>query len=337
MMTTDEVNAYLSAQKSGQNAETETKEGDDKKDLQSSEESQQGVDGESPNTSDDGDVTGKETTEDTADETSSDGVADKASDTAEGKSASDGKDELERNKARWASSFRKEKEKRKRMQASYERQIASLRKEIDGYKSKMDAEDFDRKSDDGIQTLIDRKSAEKELARIEEEQESLTMQEDLEENERRITTCFPDEADQKVYRQLVENGGRKFADKLATYDPENVVLSGLDDCDISPIVIRVLMTRPEFLNEILSKKGRHARELAFDSLVNRLRVADKIIREKKATKQGNPKEAKETPSKKGGLDNIKATGKQAKAQSASDGEVVKDSAYWNKFLEDHRR
>lgn len=336
MMTTDEVNAYLLAQKeSEKNADTETKEGDDKKDLQPSEESQQGADGESPNPTDDGDGTGEETT-DTADGTSSDGVADKASVTSEGKSDDDGKgqDDLEKNKARWASSFRKEKEKRKRMKANYERQIASLQKEIDGYKSKMDAEDFDRKSDDGIQTLIDRKSAEKELARIEEEQESLTMQEDLEENERRITTCFPDEEDQKVYRQLVENGGRKFANKLATYDPENVVLSGLDDCDISPIVIRVLMTRPEFLNEILSKRGRHARELAFDSLVNRLRVADRIIREKKTTtKKGEQKDVKDTNK----LDSLKATGKQAKAQSSSDGEVVKDSNYWNKYLETHGR
>lgn len=335
MMTNEEAQAYLSAMHSAENAETETKEGDTEKDLQTSEESQQGVDGGSPDSQTDGGEVGKET-DSSADGKSSGDSADKASDTKGGTPDGDGngQSDLEKNKARWASSFRKEKEKRKRMQASYEKQIASLQKEIQGYKSKMDAEGFDGKSDDGIRTLIDRKSAERELARIEDEQAELEMAEDLEENERRINACFPDEADQKIYRQLVENGGRKFADKLATYDKDNVILSGLDDCEISPIVIRVLMTKPEFLNEILSKRTRHARELAFDSLVNRLKVADKIIREKRADKQkGNSDENKKVASK--GLNNIKATGKQVK-NSSSDSPVVKDVNYWNKYLEEHR-
>ena len=335
MMTNEEAQAYLSAMHSAENADANKDEGGEKKDLQSSESSQENSEGGSPDSQSDGGEVGKET-DSSADGRPSGDSADKASDTTGGTPDGDGKeqDSLDKNKARWAASFRKEKEKRKRMQANYERQIASLQKEISGYKSKMDSEGFDRKSDDGIQTLIDRKSAEKELARLEEEQESLAMQEDLEENERRITTCFPDEADQRIYRQLVENGGRKFADKLANYDKDNVILSGLDDCEISPIVIRVLMTKPEFLNEILSKRTRHARELAFDSLVNRLKVADKIVREKRAEKQkSNTDDSKKVASK--GLNGIKATGKQVK-NSSPDAPVVKDANYWNKYLEEHR-
>lgn len=336
MMTTEEAQEYLSKLHESEKAEADTQKAGNETDLQPEGDPANGGEGGSPSTRTEGGVTGEETTG-TAGGTPSDDVADKASGITGGKPDGDGngQTDLEKNKARWASSFRKEKEKRKRLQANYENQIKALQKELAEAKKKIGSEGFDRNSDEGIQAIVDQKSAERELSRLEEQQAELQMAEDLEENERRISTCFPDEADQRIYRQLVENGGRKFADTLAKYDEDNVILSGLDDCDISPIVIRVLMTKPQFLNEILSKCTRHAREVAFDSLVNRLKVADKIIRERRANKEnGNTEKGEKV---KTGLQTLKATGKQAKTSSAKDTEIVKDANYWNKYLEEHSR
>ena len=132
----------------------------------------------------------------------------------------------------------------------------------------------------------------------------------------------------------VNNSGEAFAQKLYAEDPDNVILDGLDDCDISPIVVRVLMTKPKFLDEILSKKGRHAKERAFDNLVDSIRHADRLIKSKNAAGKQAPKQTGVEAPKKG-LGNIKPTGKQAKAGSADDAPVVKDSAYWNNYLKAH--
>lgn len=334
MMTTEEAQEYLSKLHSAENGDVNSDKAGQETALQA-DDSPAGNDANvAPNTGD-GAVAGEDTDGDG--ETPSNATEEKASSQAGGRPDGDGheKTDLEKNKERWASSFRKEKEKRKRLQTNYENQIKSLQKEIADLKAKQNSEGFDGKSDEGIQTLIDRKSAERELSRLEEQQAEMQMAEDLEENERRISACFPDEKDRQIYLQLVKNSGRDFADKLARYDEDNVILSGLDDCDISPIVVRVLMTRPDFLNEILSKRTRHGKEKAFDSLVNRLRFADKLIREKRATKQNGSQPKAERES--GGLQNLKATGKQAKTSSGSDSVVTKDANYWNRYLEEHSR
>jgi len=187
-----------------------------------------------------------------------------------------------------------------------------------------------------LSDIVKLRTNENETERLLQERERVMMEDDLAENERRVAQCFPDEADREIYNRLVKNSGSAFVEKLDEEDPDGVILGCLDDCDISPIVLRVMMTKPQFLNEILSKKTRHGKEVAFDSLVNRCRVADKIVKSKKASRQTNNTEdvRKESPK---GLDGIKPTGRQAKANTDGGGEIRKDSAYWENYLKSHPR
>lgn len=235
---------------------------------------------------------------------------------------------------RWAKSFRKEKDKRKRQNQQFQAEIARLKRENAELKGKLGSDDF-KADKDSISALVKMQTNENEISRLQTEQANNQMADDMAENERRVNLCFPDETDRKIYAQLLQNSGTAFVEKLDAADPEGVILGCLDDCEISPIVLRVLMTRPAFLNDILSKKTRHGKEVAFDALVNQCKVADKIIRskQKKTPTAGNEQKA----GARAGLQTIKPTGRQAKGESGGSGKVVKNDAYWNQYLSEHPR
>lgn len=235
---------------------------------------------------------------------------------------------------RWVKSFRKEKDKRKRQNQQYQAEIERLKRENAELKGKLGSDDF-KADKDSVSALVKMQTNENEISRLQNEQVNNQMADDMAENERRVNLCFPEEADRKIYAQLLQNSGTAFVEKLDAADPEGVVLGCLDDCEISPIVLRVLMTRPAFLNDILSKKTRHGKELAFDALVNQCKVADKIIRskQKKTPTAGNATSA----GTRAGLQTIKPTGRQAKGESGGSGKVVKNDAYWNQYLSEHPR
>lgn len=257
-----------------------------------------------------------------------------------GETEDDGNDALAKNKQRWAESFRREKDKRKKQKLSYESAIARLERENAELKKKLgdvDSEDF-KVDNRNLSDIVKLRTNESEAERLKEERERVMMEDDVAENERRVSTCFPDEADREIYNRLLKNSGTAFVERLDAEDPDGVILGLLDDCDISPIVLRVMMTKPQFLNEILSKKTRHGKEVAFDTLVNRCRIADKVIKSKKASQKTKPEgnEAKENSQPKG-LNGIKPTGRQAKANTDGGGEIRKDSSYWENYLKTHPR
>jgi hypothetical protein len=235
---------------------------------------------------------------------------------------------------RWAKSFRKEKDKRKRQNQQYQAEIERLKRENAELKGKLGSDDF-KADKDSVSALVKMQTNENEISRLQTEQVNNQMADDMAENERRVNLCFPEEADRKIYAQLLQNSGTAFVEKLDAADPEGVILGCLDDCEISPIVLRVLMTRPAFLNDILSKKTRHGKEVAFDALVNQCKVADKIIRskQKKTPTAGNEQKA----GTRAGLQTIKPTGRQAKGENGGSGKVVKNEAYWNQYLSEHPR
>ena len=209
MMTTEEAMSYLQESKKTATgtAETETAQTTTETELQPGADGGNGGEGGSPNPAEDGAGTGED---------GGNGEGGTPTDQADGKAstpqggkpdgAGNDTDILEKNKARWAESFRKEKDKRKRQRIQYENQIASLNKQIAELKTKLDG-GLDRKSDEGMQTLIDMNVAQRELKRVEDERTQAQIEEDQEENERRVVACFPDEADRNVYRTLVKNSG----------------------------------------------------------------------------------------------------------------------------------
>lgn len=340
MMTTDEVNEYLARQKAeaeNKGQETEVKP-DGGADPQPADEETGAEETETRTDGADGGEVHKPDGEDEGG-TPEGGEPEKKPAAPKG-GEPDGaeQNDLEKNKARWAASFRKEKEKRQRQKERYEREIAVKNKEIAELKAKLgDGAEF-KADKENIQTLVSLQAKESEVSRLTEEREQVEMEDAIAENERRVNACFPDEEDRKIYNTLLQNSGEAFVKKLDAVDPDGVILGCLDDCEISPIVLRVLMTRPKFLNDILSKKTRHGKELAFDSLVNQCRVADKIVRSNKAKKQTSQGKGGEEANKKP-LDNVKPTGRNTKAgaEGGTGGPVVKNAAYWNDYLKNHPR
>lgn len=256
-----------------------------------------------------------------------------------GETGGDGQDALEKNKQRWAESFRREKDKRKKQKLSYEQSIARLEAENAELRKRLgnvDSEDF-KVDNKNLSDIVQLRTNENEAKRLSEERERVMMEDDVAENERRVAQCFPDEQDREIYNRLVKNSGTDFVEKLDAEDPDGVILGCLDDCDISPIVLRVMMTKPQYLNEILSKKTRHGKEVAFDALVNRCRLADRIVKSKRAQKKNNDTEDAPKEAAPKGLNGIKPTGRQAKANTDGGGEIRKDSAYWENYLKSHPR
>lgn len=256
-----------------------------------------------------------------------------------GETGGDGQDALEKNKQRWAESFRREKDKRKKQKLSYEQRIAKLEAENAKLRKRLgnvDSEDF-KVDNKNLSDIVQLRTNENEAKRLSEERERVMMEDDVAENERRVAQCFPDEQDREIYNRLVKNSGTDFVEKLDAEDPDGVILGCLDDCDISPIVLRVMMTKPQYLNEILSKKTRHGKEVAFDALVNRCRLADRIVKSKRAQKKNNDTEDAPKEAAPKGLNGIKPTGRQAKANTDGGGEIRKDSAYWENYLKSHPR
>lgn len=338
-MTTEEVNEYLRQQKAGQATETETETNDNP----------QGQ-GQNPNTEtadsqpakpDEGEGRNPDNPPSGADAGGEGGSGDEGGtpdNTEHSAAGEEGETEPEKDKKptaeeRWAKSFRKEKDKRKRQNQQFQTEIDRLKRENAELKEKLGTGDF-KADKDSVSTLVKMQTNENEISRLQTEQANNEMADDMAENERRVNLCFPDENDRKVYNQLLQNSGKAFVEKLDAADPDGVVLGCLDDCEISPIVLRVLMTKPVFLNEILSKKTRHGKEVAFDALVNQCKVADKIIRSKQKTAtNGNTPKA----GARAGLQTIKPTGRQAKGEGGGNGNVVKNDAYWNQFLGEHPR
>ena len=256
-----------------------------------------------------------------------------------GETGGDGEDALEKNKQRWAESFRREKDKRKKQKLSYEQRIAKLEADNAELRKRLgnvDSEDF-KVDNKNLSDIVQLRTNENEAKRLSEERERVMMEDDVAENERRVAQCFPDEQDREIYNRLVKNSGTDFVEKLDAEDPDGVILGCLDDCDISPIVLRVMMTKPQYLNEILSKKTRHGKEVAFDALVNRCRLADRIVKSKRAQKKNNDTEDAPKEAAPKGLNGIKPTGRQAKANTDGGGEIRKDSAYWENYLKSHPR
>lgn len=162
----------------------------------------------------------------------------------------------------------KEKAKRQKLISDYDAKIKSLQQELETYKNK---------SEKTVSDEVDERLNAYQLSQLNAAKEQ-AEQEDFEIlNNERIEFCFPNENDRDRYRQLVDNGGVKLVKTLEARDPENAILSYLDDCDVAPLLIQVLMTKPEIRNNILSKRSPYNKVLAMENLANRLLQAKKIV------------------------------------------------------------
>lgn len=224
--------------------------------------------------------------------------------------------------------FIRQKNKYKAKVRSLEDQIVSLKKQLMSYNA-VDPEEIKNDTDKMIDLKLAKNMVQTQIKGLEDQRQSVLEDEALEEaeriNQQRIDTCFVDETEKSHYQTLLTNGRDKFVQFLNTYDPENAVLQYLDDSDNSPLLIRTLMTNPEVLKSIISKRSPISKAVELKQLENRIMLERRL--RSVSPKSGNivKPEAKKVPS----------TGSQTNPGSGSNQDPVRDRNYWKNYLATH--
>lgn len=206
----------------------------------------------------------------------------------------------------------KERQKREKLIADYESKIKSLNDELSRFKG-LDKNNF-KTDDEYFDYKLSQKLKEQEAGRLQAAKTQMEAEQFEEINQQRIMNCFPDEKDREIYNKLIETSAPQFVELLDKADPDGAILSYLDDSDIAPMLIRIMMTKPEYRNEILSKKNPYSKIMALDNLAKQVTYAKSVIDKKRSSKKPMP-----------------VVGKVAKSENSSS--LDKSSPdYWNERL-----
>lgn len=204
------------------------------------------------------------------------------------------------------------------------KRLEQRNRELEEELKKRDAlklEDFGNDTQKYLDYAVDVKDKQRELARNQEEIKAEQIAEYDELNNKRIAECFPDEKEQKIFRAIIQQNGNAFLQKLDSFDPDGAILSYLDDSDISPLLTRILISSPEYLDEVLSKRSPYGKYNAMDKLAQRVQYAREEIKKRDEAAANNtiPQEieVKTKPS-------IPVVGSVTKSENTKDSKPVFD-------------
>lgn len=224
-------------------------------------------------------------------------------------------------------SFAREKERRKnaeRENKALKSRNEELEKELEKYKG-LTLEDFGNKVEDYTDYRLREQSMRNEIEQNKRQIESSEAEMARAENERRVSLSFETDAEKEEYYELLDERGKDFEKNLSIYDPDNVVLNYLGNCEQYPKVLKVLMTDMKALGYVFQDANPNNRQARLHSL------AMYVI-------NGNPKqEAKpqETKAPEQPKKAMPVIGKQVTASSAPR-PPVHDHEYWNNYLKMHK-
>lgn len=179
--------------------------------------------------------------------------------------------------------FQKQKAKQKRLEARI-RELEAQNQEL----SKRNPKDITDNSE-LIDYYVNKRMNEAERKMLREEYQNSHDEEFAAINEERVRNCFPDEMEQKKYDSLIKERGPAFVKELDEEDPEHAVLSYLDDSDIAPLLIRILMTSDKYKNEVLKYSSPYGKYNALDKLAEKVQMAREQMAKEKSTPTPAPK------------------------------------------------
>lgn len=185
--------------------------------------------------------------------------------------------------------FKKEKAKRKALEAKYEQ----LQKKYEALQAKKPEDPKDQ--DAVIDYKVDLKDMQHEMERTQEAIQESQIREYDELNNARINACYPDPEEQRKFREVISVEGPKLLQRLEANDPENAVLGYLDDSELAPILTRLMIADPKYLDEVLSKRSPYGKYMAMQELERKVEFARNELAKK--GKQDNPPAPKETKAK----------------------------------------
>lgn len=187
-------------------------------------------------------------------------------------------------------------------------------------------EDFQNNYDAYTNYLVDKKILGKEQDRIRDEYEEARREEFSLINEQREKNCFPDENAISQYHKIREQYGPAFVKELDEEDKEQVVLGYLDDCDVAPLMMQILLTNENYKNAVLSKRSPYGKMRALEDLENRIKYAQAEM----AKKRGIPEKNEDTKLPLSTKKPLPVIGSVTKSEQ-SNGPVIKD---YNSILHD---
>lgn len=198
--------------------------------------------------------------------------------------------------------------------------IRELEEENKKFKENRTLDDFKNNQEEYLNYLVDKKTLSNEQSRLEREYARAKQEEFNYINEQRENNCFPNEQAKEAYFQTRKTYGPAFLKELDEVDKEQVVLGYLDDCDIAPLMIQVLLTDEKYKNNVLEKHSPYAKLRALEDLENRIRFAQSEIAKRNSTVPVKNEDTKpvETPKS-----TIPVIGSVTKSEQ-SNGKIVKD-------------
>lgn len=230
--------------------------------------------------------------------------------------------------------FERLKKKSREQKEKYEARIKELEEELEKGKG-LKAEHFVKQ--DGTpdpNSYVDWKFKERnmqdEIRQLQIQERERQLQEDIEEDKRRVANCFQDEKERNDYNDLIARNGKSFYDAVTEVDPDGVVFGYLSTMPEYPVVLRELMTDSRLL-------GYTFRSTDPDTLKRNIaKVADDILeRRHNSTPKVKEEPKVETP-KVEAKKELPIVGKQINS-TPSAGSTVHDRNYWNKYLKEHPR
>lgn len=185
-------------------------------------------------------------------------------------------------------------------------------------------------TDGYVNWKLNERDMQKEIEQIKRMDQERQVQEDIEEDRRRVENCFRDEQERNSYNELIAKNGKAFYDAVSEVDPNGVVFGYLSTMPEYPVVLRELMTNDKLLGYAFRSTDPDALKLNIKA------VADQII-DKRHNQISTPKEEpKAEEPKKEEPKAIPVIGKQINSTpSTNDG--PHDRNYWNRYLREHPR
>lgn len=222
--------------------------------------------------------------------------------------------------------FQRQNKRHKAEIAERDKRIAELEEKVKKY-SVLEQGDFDPND---VKSYIDHKlqlnRESDELERLKNERDMLANEdaqsEAAERHSSQVDECFTDDESKEHYWNLLRNGGAKFKQFLADYDPDGAIDAFIGDSEIAPLMISTLMRNPETLKAIVEKRNPMRKMIALQQLENRLQIARKV-----GNRQNVPQVAQK-PNKAP----LPMIGSQVQSPGSSVESTKRD---WNRYLEEH--
>lgn len=163
------------------------------------------------------------------------------------------------------------------------KKLEARNKELEDFikKKGLTLEDFNNKVEDYVNYKVDYNTKQQEYNRNKEEVTRIQNEEAERLNREKIERCFPDPVEQDKYNQIIRTEGPKLVARLDEADGEQAVLGYLDDSDMAPILIRLMIAEPSYLDEVLSKRSAMGKYRAMEKLEEKVRWAQEKMKQPK--------------------------------------------------------